>query len=59
MGHSYLIVYCDLILAAMTITLGWSKALKEAMTENGRNKMAENNLSLKPLRLTETVRGAG
>ena len=25
----------------------------------GRNKMAENNTSLKPLRLTETVKGAG
>jgi hypothetical protein len=48
-----------LILAAMTIILSCSKALEEAMAENGRNKMAENNLSLKPLRLTETVRGAG
>ncbi len=29
------------------------------MSENGRKKMIEKNPSLKPLRLTETVRGAG
>jgi hypothetical protein len=51
----------------MTINLGRWDVSGGDMSENvlftlpstGRNKMAENNPTLKPLRLTETVKGAG